>query len=90
MARTWRSSTGRASTPDSSSSEAEHDIPVAAASPGLLDALRGRVVTGRVFDSGHDRRADPIALLEAGATERLDINRIDNQPTVFVGDRPSP
>jgi putative ABC transport system permease protein len=67
--------------------EAEHDIPVAAASPGLLEALRGRVVTGRVFDSGHDQRADPVALLGAGAAERLAINRIDGQPTVFVGDR---
>src|SRR5581483_6435523 len=70
------------------SGAAEQTMPVAAASPGLLSTLDGEVVTGRFFDEGHDRRADPVAVLGAHAAERLDINRIDVQPTVFIGDRP--
>ena len=62
------------------------DLAVAAASPGLIDALRGRVVTGRLFDAGHDQRADPVALLGERAADRLHLNRVTGQPTVFVGD----
>ncbi len=60
---------------------------VVAATPGLLAAVRGEVVTGRFFDSGHDERADRVAVLGARAAERLGINRVDRQPSVFVGDR---
>jgi putative ABC transport system permease protein len=69
------------------SGAAEHTMPVAAASPGLLATLNGEVVTGRFFDEGHDQRADPVAVLGAHAADRLDINRVDVQPTVFIGDR---
>jgi putative ABC transport system permease protein len=65
-----------------------HDLPVVATSPHLLDAVRGRVVRGRYFDAGHDRRADPVALLGAHAAERLHLSRPETQPVVFVGDRP--
>jgi putative ABC transport system permease protein len=68
------------------SGAAQHDLAVVAASPGLVDALRGRVVTGRLFDSGHDRRGDPVALLGEDAAERLHLNRVTAQPTLFVGD----
>jgi putative ABC transport system permease protein len=66
------------------SGAAEHDLPVVAASPGLIGALHGRVMTGRLFDTGHDQRSDPVALLGAGAAERLHLNRVGAQPTVFV------
>ncbi|MEW6472379.1 MAG: ABC transporter permease [Actinomycetota bacterium] len=69
------------------SGASEHVMPVVAASPGLLPTLDGDVVTGRYFDEGHDHRADPVAVLGARAAERLDINRVDIQPTVFIGDR---
>jgi putative ABC transport system permease protein len=69
------------------SGASEHTMPVAATSPGLLSTLTGEVVTGRYFDDGHESRADPVAVLGANAAERLDINRIDVQPTVFIGDR---
>lgn len=62
-------------------------IPVTAASGGLFDAVNAAVETGRVFDEGHDTRADAVAVLGRGAAERLGINRVDNQPVVFVGDR---
>lgn len=60
---------------------------VTAASGGLFDAVHATVDTGRVFDAGHDARADPVAVLGRGAAERLGITRVDNQPVVFVGDR---
>lgn len=60
---------------------------VVAASPGLLGAVRGEVVTGRIFDAGHDARADRVAVLGARAAERLGINRVDSQPSVFVGEQ---
>jgi putative ABC transport system permease protein len=70
------------------SGASEHTMPVAAGSPGLLATLTGEVVTGRFFDEGHDGRADPVAVLGVHAADRLDINRVDVQPTVFIGDRP--
>lgn len=60
--------------------------PVMAASPGLLDAVRGKVVTGRMFDAGHDSRADRVVVLGARAAEALGINRVDSQPSIFIGD----
>jgi putative ABC transport system permease protein len=63
-------------------------VPVVAASPGLLDAVLGSVVTGRFFDSGHDARADAVVVLGANAAERLGINRIADSPTIFIGERP--
>jgi putative ABC transport system permease protein len=61
-------------------------LPVVAASPGLVDALRGTIVTGRLFDIGHNARGDHVALLGANAAARLAINRVTSQPTVFIGD----
>ncbi|WP_199186714.1 ABC transporter permease [Cryobacterium sp. M96] len=54
--------------------------------PGLLDAVRGNIVTGRYFDTGHDARADRVAVLGSRAAERLGINRVDSQASIFIGD----
>ena len=59
-----------------------------AASEGLLEAVRGEVVTGRSFDAGHDARADRLAVIGARAAEKLGINRVDSQPSIFIGERP--
>ncbi|ACZ32157.1 protein of unknown function DUF214 [Xylanimonas cellulosilytica DSM 15894] len=59
---------------------------VMAASPGLLDAVRGHVVTGRFFDAGHDARADRVVVLGARAADRLGVHRVDRQPAIFIGD----
>ena len=61
---------------------------VVATSPGLLAAVRGQVVTGRYFDSGHDERADRVAVLGSRAAEALGINRVDSQPSIFIGQVP--
>lgn len=60
---------------------------VIAVTPGLIDAVGGRVVTGRTFDAGHDERADRVALLGSRAALRLGVVRVDSQPSVFIGDR---
>lgn len=60
---------------------------VVATTPGLLDAVRGQVVTGRYFDSGHDERADRVVVLGARAATRLGVNRVESQPSIFIGDR---
>lgn len=57
-----------------------------AASERLLPALRGELATGRMFDTGHDQRADRVVVLGAGAAERLGVNRVDSQPAVFIGE----
>ncbi|WP_299279726.1 ABC transporter permease [uncultured Georgenia sp.] len=59
---------------------------IVASSEQLLPALRGTLATGRMFDSGHDTRADRVAVLGAAAAERLGINRVDSQPSIFIGE----
>ncbi len=63
----------------------EFQIPVIAASPGLFPAVRATLETGRVFDIGHDERADNVAVLGPGAARRLNVSRVDNSPAIFVG-----
>ncbi len=60
--------------------------PLAATSASLLEAVRGHVVTGRYFDSGHDARGDRVVVLGADAAKKLGINRVDTQPSIFIGD----
>jgi putative ABC transport system permease protein len=59
-----------------------------ATSDGLLDAVRGTVVTGRYFDAGHESRADRVAVLGIRAAEKLGLNRVESQPSIFIGERP--
>ena len=61
---------------------------VFATTPGMLEAVGGRVVTGRYFDAGHDARADRVVVLGARAAARLGVNRVDRQPSIFIGERP--
>ena len=68
--------------------QSEFQINVQAASPGLFDAVRGELATGRWFDRGHSDRADTVAVLGPGAAERLNVFRVDQQPVVFIGDEP--
>lgn len=61
---------------------------VLATTPGMLQAVRGSVVTGRYFDAGHDERADRVVVLGSRAAARLGVNRVDRQPSIFIGQRP--
>lgn len=62
-------------------------LPMKAASPGLFRAVRARTSAGRFFDAGHSRRGDRVLVLGPNAARRLGIERVDQQPAVFVGDR---
>ena len=66
--------------------QSEFSIDVYAASPGLFDAIGATLQTGRFFDSGHDERSEPVAVLGPGAARRLNVSRVDQQPAIFVGD----
>ena len=69
------------------SAPAQSSPAVTAVSPELLDVVDGEIRTGRFFDEGHDRRGDRVVVLGAEAAERLGINRVTNQPAVFIDDR---
>ncbi len=62
-------------------------LPMKAASPGLFRAVHARLSTGRFFDAGHSQRADRVLVLGSNAARRLGIERVDQQPAVFVDDR---
>lgn len=65
-----------------------HAVPVLGATPGYLPALRAEVGAGRLFDTGHAERFDPVAVLGRSAARRLGIDRLDAQPVIFLGDIP--
>jgi ABC-type antimicrobial peptide transport system permease subunit len=62
-------------------------LPVKAASPGLWRAVRAKLQTGRFPDAGHSARGDRVAVLGRNAADRLNINRVDQRPAIFIGDR---
>lgn len=70
------------------SGQSEFQVPMVAASPGLFDAVQSQLLTGRYFDHGHDERAHAVAVLGPGAASRLNIDRVGNSPTIFVGEEP--
>lgn len=43
---------------------------------------------GRAFDRFHDQRGEPVAILGASAARRLDVSAVDQQPVIFIDDRP--
>jgi ABC-type antimicrobial peptide transport system permease subunit len=67
--------------------QTEFQLPVKAASPGLYEAVRARLATGRLPDAGHSDRADRVVVLGPNAADRLHVTRVDNQPAIYIGDR---
>ena len=61
-------------------------LPVFAASPGLIDAVRGRITSGRWFDIGHVARNDRVAVLGVDAATELGVTRLANLPGIYIGD----
>jgi ABC-type antimicrobial peptide transport system permease subunit len=64
----------------------ERSIAVQAASPGLFAAVRAHISEGRAFDAGHDARADRVAVLGGGVAAKLGIDRLTDQPALYIGD----
>ncbi|MEV0895815.1 ABC transporter permease [Actinoplanes sp. NPDC049802] len=60
-------------------------VKILGADGGALAAMEPRVVSGRLYDDFHERRASPVALLPLPLAERLDITRTG--VAVFIGDR---
>jgi macrolide transport system ATP-binding/permease protein len=67
--------------------QTEFQLAVRAASPGLFDAVRATLASGRLPDVGHSERGDRVAVIGPNAAARLHINRVDNQPAIYVGER---
>jgi putative ABC transport system permease protein len=64
------------------------DIPVLAASPGLLRALGPTLAQGRLYDEFHDSRAEQVAVLGSAAARRLGITTLTVRPAIFIGGIP--
>ncbi len=60
---------------------------VLAVTPGILETVNGRLMQGTFLSAFHENRAENAAVLGAKAADALKIDRVDNQPTVFIGDR---
>jgi len=67
--------------------QTEVQLPVRAASPGLWRAVRATLSSGRFPDAGHSTRGDRVAVIGLNAARRLNIETLDQQPAIFVGDR---
>lgn len=59
---------------------------VMAASPGLFDAVRARLSSGRFFDEGMSGRAEKVAVIGANAAVRLRLSGLSGLPAVRIGD----
>ena len=61
-------------------------LSVQAVSPGLYEAVRARLATGRLTDELMSQRAERVAVLGATAAERLGITGVGQLPAIRVGD----
>lgn len=65
----------------------EFKLAIEAASPGLFTAVRASLGTGRLPDGGHDQRRAPVAVLGPNAAQQLGIFRVDDLPSIRIGDQ---
>ena len=61
-------------------------LPVQAASPGLFQAVRAKLQSGRFPDEGHSIRGDRVAVLGRTAAHKLGINGLEQLPAIRIGD----
>ena len=61
-------------------------LAVDAASVELFTAIRATLRSGRLFDRGHSRRGDRVAVLGPNAAERLGIVGVEQLPAISIGD----
>lgn len=59
-----------------------------AASPAFVETTEASLVSGRLFDAGHDARADRVVLLGRRAAERFGIDDVVSRPSIFLAGRP--
>lgn len=65
----------------------EFKLAIVAASPDLFSTVRAHLHTGRLSDGGHDQRKDRVAVLGANAAEHLGVTRLDDLPSIRIGDQ---
>jgi macrolide transport system ATP-binding/permease protein len=61
-------------------------LAVQAASPGLFEAVRAELKTGRTPDLGHSERTERVAVLGPNAALRLGIVDVEHYPAIAIGD----
>jgi len=62
------------------------NLSVQAASPGLFEAVRADLKTGRFPDQGHSERMERVAVLGSNAALRLGIVGVEHYPAILIGD----
>ncbi|MEU6858527.1 ABC transporter permease [Glycomyces sp. NPDC046736] len=68
--------------------EAEGVVGLVAASPEALDIVNPRLVTGRLFDHGHENRRERVTLLSSSVANRMGVNDLGAQPSVYIDGSP--
>ncbi|MGI5225734.1 ABC transporter permease [Actinoallomurus sp. CA-142502] len=60
------------------------ETPVMAASVSALDALRVHALSGRLYDAGHERRHEKVALLGSVAARDLGVDLADGNTVITI------
>ncbi|MEN3609165.1 ABC transporter permease [Plantactinospora sp. ZYX-F-223] len=68
--------------------QSDTDVPVVAASPGLLRAIRPKIAQGRTYDRVLDARQERVVVLGSTAARRLNITDLRLRPAIFIDDMP--
>lgn len=66
--------------------QTDFKLSVQAASPGLFQAVRAELESGRFPDPGHSERADRVAVLGPNAALRLGVAGVEQLPAITIGD----
>ena len=66
--------------------QTEFKLSVQAASPGLFEAVRAKLRTGRLLDEGQSVRADKVAVLGPSAAQELGVVDLRQMPALRIGD----
>ena len=61
-------------------------LTVSAASPGLFQAVRAVLRTGRTIDALQSQQSERVAVLGPNAADRLGISRVGQLPAITIGD----
>jgi ABC-type antimicrobial peptide transport system permease subunit len=63
-------------------------VPVMAVTPGLLEAIRGTITSGRFLTAADSARKERVVVLGREAAEKLGITGVEHRPAVTInGDR---
>ena len=66
--------------------QTEFRLTVQAVSPGLWEAVRADLRTGRFPDAGHSQRGERVVVLGPSAALKLGINGVEQLPAIRIGD----